>query len=237
MARDDFKSRVKQELAKRAAYICSNPDCRSTTIGASGNDKDSINIGVACHILAASPGGPRFDVNMTREERSDIKNGIWLCQNCSKLIDVDTFSYNFDTLKFWKETRESETRLGIGKIMSQEYYPQPAGADYTPIPKIRDVRYEIARAKLIDSGWIPLMHSWSYPSEEFTLQGGNGEYYWGQGFWEIDVACPTGFAYCKFSFSDVKRNRLIVITIGECSPEDNIYPRVSAFYITNEDED
>ena len=65
--RDNFTNAVKNKLAKRVMYVCSNPNCRKMTIGP--DSKNGINnIGVAAHICAAAPGGPRYDINMSEEE-------------------------------------------------------------------------------------------------------------------------------------------------------------------------
>lgn len=116
--RDNFSEGVKRVLAERVAYLCSNPDCGHLTVGPSSNEKEKINIGVAAHICAASPGGPRYDTEMTPKERSDITNGIWLCQSCSKLIDSDVKKYTVETLKAWKKNAEEEAivRLNHGVI-------------------------------------------------------------------------------------------------------------------------
>lgn len=66
--RDDFTQAIKSKLAKRVAYICSNPSCQKLTIGP-GSFNDINNIGVAAHIYAASPGGPRYNSNMAGKER------------------------------------------------------------------------------------------------------------------------------------------------------------------------
>lgn len=91
MARhDDFRLDVKEQLAKRAGMLCSNPNCRQPTSGPAIDDDRSVNIGAAAHITAASPRGrPRYDASLTSKERRSISNGIWCCQNCAKLIDND----------------------------------------------------------------------------------------------------------------------------------------------------
>mgnify|MGYP003293453869 CR=1 FL=1 len=87
--RDDFSQRTKDLLANRVGWKCSNPNCRKATRGAGIGKENIINIGVASHITAASKGGPRYDENITSQERASAENGIWLCQSCSKLIDSD----------------------------------------------------------------------------------------------------------------------------------------------------
>lgn len=61
---------------------------------------------MAAHICAASEGGPRYDANMTVEERRSTENGIWLCQSCSKLIDSDISKFTVEKLNEWKEKSE-----------------------------------------------------------------------------------------------------------------------------------
>jgi len=88
-ARDDFSKDTKETLAKRVGMRCSNPNCRRSTSGPQAHPRKTINIGVAAHITAAAPDGPRYAPKMATEERCGIENAIWLCQNCAKLIDND----------------------------------------------------------------------------------------------------------------------------------------------------
>ncbi len=112
--RDDFTQNVKNKLANRVAFICSNPSCQKLTIGP--DTKESINnIGVAAHICAAAPGGPRYDKNMTEKERKSINNGIWLCQSCAKLIDSDEIKYTVELIKSWKDEMESIISFNFGE--------------------------------------------------------------------------------------------------------------------------
>lgn len=87
--RDDFSQHVKEILAKRAGQICSNPNCQVSTSGPHTQLDKAVNLGVAAHICAAAFGGKRYSPKMAPEKRSGIENGIWLCQNCAKLIDSD----------------------------------------------------------------------------------------------------------------------------------------------------
>jgi hypothetical protein len=82
------------------------------TIGPDGAD-ESGSIGVAAHITAAAEGGPRYDSTLTTEERAAAENGIWLCQTCSRLVDVDVVSHSIDQLREWKTLAEMRAYLGI----------------------------------------------------------------------------------------------------------------------------
>lgn len=111
--RDDFDARTKDTLAHRVGVQCSNPNCRKPTSGPQEDPEKAINIGVAAHITAASKGGPRYDDNLSPEERSSISNGIWLCQNCAKMIDNDKQLYTADLLDEWKRLSEAAALLKI----------------------------------------------------------------------------------------------------------------------------
>lgn len=113
--RDDFSEDVKRVLANRAANICSNPRCGATTSGPQEDPTKALNIGVAAHIKAASPGGARYDDGLTPEQRNDARNGIWLCQNCHKLADNDEAQFPVEYLRAWKTIREIEARMNIGQ--------------------------------------------------------------------------------------------------------------------------
>lgn len=107
--RDNFSKVTKEILAKRVSFKCSNPDCKKITIGPHSIYDKVINLGVAAHITAASKRGPRFCEKMEPDERKSIKNGIWLCQNCAKLIDTDTRKYSANELIHWKSIAEKES--------------------------------------------------------------------------------------------------------------------------------
>lgn len=113
--RDDFAGYVKQALALRVGSHCSRPDCQALTSGPHQLHTDkAVNLGVAAHITAAAAGGPRFDAKLAAAERASIRNAIWLCQNCAKLIDSDTARFTVAVLRDWKFRAETsaETRLG-----------------------------------------------------------------------------------------------------------------------------
>ncbi|MGU5686000.1 hypothetical protein ACV1DN_17535 [Aeromonas allosaccharophila] len=119
MARDNFTKPVIETLKARVAHRCSNPDCRVPTSAPSTGNKVHT-IGVAAHICAASPGGPRYDTEMSTHERKDINNAIWLCQNCSVKIDRDANSFPITLLNNWKEEAERRATSELGKKLPSE---------------------------------------------------------------------------------------------------------------------
>jgi hypothetical protein len=111
--RDDFTKQTIEILADRAGNRCSNPGCRQPTSGPRTEPTKAVNIGVAAHITAASEGGPRYDPSLSREQRRHADNGLWLCQNCAKLVDNDPKAYPVDLLRNWKRQAEEAARQEI----------------------------------------------------------------------------------------------------------------------------
>ncbi len=122
--RDDFGIDVKRTLAARAGNVCSNPDCRAATSGPQEDTERALNIGVAAHITAASPGGPRYSPCMPPDERTHTNNGVWLCQNCAKVVDNDPIQFPEEVLRAWKTLAEHHARMTIGRIA-----PPPVESD------------------------------------------------------------------------------------------------------------
>lgn len=122
--RDDFSKETKIKLAKRVGYRCSNPDCRRLTIGPDQASNGVVSIGIACHIYAAAPKGPRANNELSSEERSSIDNGIWLCSNCSALIDKDPDAYPPDLLLKWKQDAEQIARNQLQNNSPQIYHKE-----------------------------------------------------------------------------------------------------------------
>lgn len=106
--RDNFTKTTVDILGKRVGFLCSNPNCRKYTVGPNQNPKKATLIGIAAHITAASPDGPRYNSELSETERIHIDNGIWLCSNCSTLIDKDEERYPVSLLKTWKDDAENE---------------------------------------------------------------------------------------------------------------------------------
>lgn len=135
--RDDFSSNIKSTLAARTGHACSNPDCRAITSGPQADEQRATNVGVAAHITAATAGGPRFDPNLSSEQRSGMVNGIWLCQNCAHEIDTDKSRYSVAVLYHWKLKAEHAAHQELGKPRSTS---QNTASSHIPLETIRTVQ-------------------------------------------------------------------------------------------------
>lgn len=132
--RAEFPKAVKRALAERNSFRCSFPGCTAITIGPGHkNDLQSVNSGQAAHIYSAAENGPRPNPALSKEKRSSIDNGIWMCNYHAGIIDADECQYSAETLHQWKTqaverahkeqislngTRyETDTFIGIGHII------------------------------------------------------------------------------------------------------------------------
>jgi hypothetical protein len=163
MARDEFPKAVQEALAKRVGFRCSFPGCNRPTIGPSDEGETaSSNTGMACHIAAASdgPSARRIIESLSKEERSAIENGIWMCYFHGKLIDTDETRFTIDMLKNWRKIAERRAQL------AQELDRQlPISADLLvgiPLVKavvdIQGIGEETARiGEALDDSCVPIL--------------------------------------------------------------------------------
>ncbi|MDW3209901.1 MAG: hypothetical protein R8N23_08545 [Reichenbachiella sp.] len=115
----DFSKNTVDIIAKRAGFICSNPDCRTKTVGPNSQPDKSTTIGEAAHIRGARPSAKRFKAEMTDSARSEVTNAIWLCRNCHKLIDTDEEKFSTEDLFKWREIHEEYILSELGSKSAQ----------------------------------------------------------------------------------------------------------------------
>jgi hypothetical protein len=115
--RHEFSLNVKDLLARRASFICSNPDCRSMTLAPSSADSEKyIYVGVAAHLTAAAPNGARYDSKLTPDQRASIDNAIFLCGTCSMMVDKNNgIDFPLPKLQSWKLGHEEWVRVNLNK--------------------------------------------------------------------------------------------------------------------------
>lgn len=126
---------------------CSYPDCRAPTSGPDGDD-GVTNTGVAAHISAASPGGARYDEALSAQARTDINNGIWLCQTHAKLIDDDELTYTIPVLRDWKETAEHMAALEARGFAVRRAAPFPSLESKAP-RLLAEMREDLTKQPLV----------------------------------------------------------------------------------------
>ncbi|HTT82688.1 MAG TPA: hypothetical protein VMF67_04345 [Rhizomicrobium sp.] len=68
---------------------------------------------MASHVCAAAPGGPRYDANMTREQRCSADNGIWLCQDHAHAVDAPDSKFTVEELREWKRLTDEDSWRSI----------------------------------------------------------------------------------------------------------------------------
>ncbi len=87
------------------------------------------NVGEAAHISAATADGPRYDSDLTVDERRHAENGIWLCVRCHTFVDGEPAKYTVEELQRWKVEAENrafkELIYGVGTTQPEWFGEQP----------------------------------------------------------------------------------------------------------------
>jgi hypothetical protein len=170
--RDDFALSVKETLAKRVSFRCSNPACQKSTTGPQEDTSKAVNIGVAAHITAASCDGPRYNPELTSDARKGATNGIWLCQSCAKLIDNDEQRYTVEILNRWKTISESAAL----RALESRNDPEDEELLFLRLEQLmpdllEKIRRDLA-ARPLSREFVALKKGWSY------CPGGDHELYY-----------------------------------------------------------
>ena len=165
--RDDFSAGTKELLARRVAFACSNPECRQVTSGPQADPTGSVNIGVAAHISAASPGGPRYEEALSPEQRADSSNGIWLCQSCAKLIDNDASRFSRPVLEGWKRAAERSAAVALARGRNSDGSSLSGHAKIERLmPALLEEMREDLRSNPTTREFVVLKRGWVYNSHK-----------------------------------------------------------------------
>jgi len=100
-----YKPSTVRRLDTLSGNQCAAPNCDRPLIA---RDNESITSKI-CHIEAASKNGPRYNPNMTDDERRHFNNLVLLCDECHTIIDnkENEKLYPIELLKEWKSSHES----------------------------------------------------------------------------------------------------------------------------------
>lgn len=168
--RDDFSAATKDLLAKRVGFICSNPECRQPTSGPQVDPRGVVNVGVAAHISAAATGGPRYEADLSAEQRCDSTNGIWLCQTCAKLVDNDSVRFTRLVLEGWKRAAERAAAVALTQGPSGADHSLPGLAKVERLmPALLEEMREDLRNHPTSREFVILKRGWVYNSHGFYL--------------------------------------------------------------------
>lgn len=161
--RDDFTERTKTQLAKRAGWLCSDPSCRRPTIGANSDGDGEISLGIAAHICAAAPEGPRYDIAMTPAQRKSPDNGIWMCSLHGRAVDARDSIFTVKLLRKWKAQaqRESWQRVLYGNPAQD-----PVSQTYSPT----ELSARLRSASVADLDLFRRSAKWPSAAVELTLR-------------------------------------------------------------------
>ncbi|MFC8664734.1 ABC-three component system protein [Streptomyces sp. NPDC057199] len=103
MARVEAPAGQQKVVIQRSGNICAYPSCKAELVVSArhADDRDKA-VGKVAHICAASEGGPRFDPDMSDEERGKASNLIYLCGTHHDAIDSQL---NHHTVEFLREAK------------------------------------------------------------------------------------------------------------------------------------
>lgn len=94
---------------------CAKPGCPTVLMSL-----DGTLVGEVAHIAAESPGGPRFDPNLSEEHRRGFENLLLLCPTCHTLVDKDAKKFTKPMLRRWKRDREGRFEA-VGDLLQKSY--------------------------------------------------------------------------------------------------------------------
>ena len=120
---DSKKARVIKPSTEKKLFAlsknqCYKPNCTNKLIT---DDKKDVLAKIA-HIEAASPNGPRYNPNMTDDERRDFNNLILLCDEHHIEIDSHPNEFPTELLKEWKMLHEGTDGNLLFKHTLKEKY-------------------------------------------------------------------------------------------------------------------
>ena len=84
-----FTEKTKRRVAGRAGFRCSFPSCDKPTIGPGARSNETAVTGKAAHIYSASPGGPRGQGTLSKDQLRSSENAIWLCSDHATYVDTN----------------------------------------------------------------------------------------------------------------------------------------------------
>ena len=140
-----YSQGVRFGLAALSGGSCYWPGCGEPVIRFVGEDP-IVNLQIA-HIAGAVPGGPRYVLSMTDEQRKSFANLILLCHPHHTTVDkLRPHDFSIPTLREWKASRETVNQEALSRL--REVTPEGLQAMLTDALNLRDARLEGAIEQL-----------------------------------------------------------------------------------------
>lgn len=120
MGSRDYSDTTKKALFALSFGRCYFPDCANRVVEMAG--ETPIVTAQIAHIRAAKKGGPRYDENMTDEERRSFSNLLVLCTFHHRLIDTKPTGDNYpaELLQEWKEQHEGQLSKDLAALTEED---------------------------------------------------------------------------------------------------------------------
>ncbi len=126
------KQEVLRELYIKSGNECAYPGCHSVLV-----DENGKFVGEVCHIEAAMPGGERFNLDMTNEDRRSFSNLMLMCHHHHVVTD-DVQIYTVEKLREIKRNHEVKYSGIIGQMMNS-VTDYGMSLEYTPCCNCRRI--------------------------------------------------------------------------------------------------
>lgn len=114
--RKTIRRSVEKVLFSQSGNQCSFPGCL-TELTIKKSDGTSTSTAQIAHICAVSPGGPRFDANLSGADVNFETNLILLCPQHHTLIDADPIAYPAVLLRRYKYEHVAQVRERMEQAM------------------------------------------------------------------------------------------------------------------------
>lgn len=124
-----------RKLYVLSGNLCAYPGCNKLLLDANANF-----VGQICHIEAASPGGERFNPNMTNEERRHFDNLMLMCYD-HHIETNKVAEYPVERLKSFKREHEAKfsTEALVQSILNSLRDYTEHGADFEKVKSLENL--------------------------------------------------------------------------------------------------
>lgn len=124
-----------RKLYVLSGNLCAYPGCNKLLLDANANF-----VGQICHIEAASPGGERFNPNMTNEERRHFDNLMLMCYDHHIETNKEA-EYPVERLKSFKREHEAKfsTEALVQSILNSLRDYTEHGADFEKVKSLENL--------------------------------------------------------------------------------------------------